>query len=86
MIWKYFNYNNKVIIQEADSLKENNYNKSWDDAISGWQEKKVKVKLLSRVRLSVTPWTVAQAPVSMEFSRQEYWSRLPFPSPEKIRC
>ena len=39
MIWKYFNYNNKVIIQEADSLKENNYNKSWDDAISGWQEK-----------------------------------------------
>ena len=38
MIWKYFNYNNKVVIQEADSLKENKYNKSWDDAISGWQE------------------------------------------------
>ena len=31
---------------------------------------------------SVTPWTIAQqAPLSMEFSRQEYWSRLPFPSP-----
>ena len=31
---------------------------------------------------SVTPWTVArQAPLSMEFSRQEYWSRLPFPPP-----
>ena len=31
---------------------------------------------------SVTPWTVAhQAPLSMEFSRQEYWSGLPFPSP-----
>ena len=31
---------------------------------------------------SVTPWTVArQAPLSMGFSRQEYWSRLPFPSP-----
>ena len=30
----------------------------------------------------VTPWTVAcQAPLSMEFSRQEYWSGLPFPSP-----
>jgi len=41
-----------------------------------------KVKLLSRVRLFATPWTVAyQAPLSMEFSRQEYWSWLPFPSP-----
>ena len=43
---------------------------------------KVKVKLLSHVRLFGTPWTVAyQAPQSMEFSRQEYWSGLPFPSP-----
>ena len=43
---------------------------------------KVKVKLLSRVRLFVTPWTVAyEVPSSMEFSRQEYWSGLPFPSP-----
>ena len=40
-----------------------------------------KVKLLSRVRLFETPWTVAhQAPPSMEFFRQEYWSGLPFPS------
>ena len=40
------------------------------------------VKSLSRVRLFVTPWTVAyQAPPSMWFSRQECWSRLPFPSP-----
>ena len=32
-----------------------------------------------------TPWTVAhQAPLSMEFSRQEYWSGLPFPSPGKL--
>ena len=38
---------------------------------------KVKVKLLSRVRLSATPWTAAyQAPLSMGFSRQEYWSRI----------
>ena len=37
---------------------------------------------LSRVRLFVAPWTVArQAPLSMEFSRQEYWSGLSFPSP-----
>ena len=46
------------------------------------------VKSLSHVRLFVTPWTVAlqapvarQAPLSMGFSRQEYWSGLPFPSP-----
>ena len=43
----------------------------------------VKVKLLSCVRLFATPWTVAyQAPPSMGFSRQEYWSGLPFPSPD----
>ena len=42
----------------------------------------VVVKSLSRVRLFATPWTVAyQAPLSMGFSRQEYWSGLPFPSP-----
>ena len=40
------------------------------------------MKSLSHVRLFATPWTVAyQAPLSMEFSRQEYWSGLPFPSP-----
>ena len=45
-------------------------------------EKKVKVKSLSHVRLFATPWTVAhQAPPPMEFSSQEYWSGLPFPSP-----
>ena len=39
-------------------------------------------KLLSLVQLFVIPWTAAyQAPLSMEFSRQEYWSGLPFPSP-----
>ena len=43
---------------------------------------KVKVKSLSRVQLFATPWTIAhQAPPSLEFSRQEYWSGLPFPSP-----
>ena len=42
---------------------------------------KVKVKSFSRVWLFATPWTVAhQAPPSMGFSRQEYWSGLPFPS------
>ena len=44
-----------------------------------------KGKLVSRVRLFATPWAVAyQAPPSMEFSRQEYWSGLPFPSPEDL--
>ena len=42
----------------------------------------MNVKLLSHVRLFATPWTIAyQAPLSMGFSRQEYWSGLPFPSP-----
>ena len=46
---------------------------------------KVKVKLLSCVRLFETPWTAAyQAPPSMGFSRQEYWSGLPLPS--QINC
>ena len=40
------------------------------------------MKLLSSVRLFATPWTVAfQAPLSMGFSKQEYWSGLPFASP-----
>ena len=44
--------------------------------------KLVKVKSLSHVQLFVTPWTIAhQAPPFMGFSRQEYWSGLPFPSP-----
>ena len=43
-----------------------------------WSE----VNLLSRVQLFATLWTVAGlAPLSMGFSRQEYWSGLPFPSP-----
>ena len=46
---------------------------------------KVKVKSLSRVRLLATPGTAAyQAPPSMGFSRQEYWSGLPLPSPDPV--
>ena len=53
-------------------------------AISFSNAWKWKVKSLSRVWPLVTPWTVAyQAPPSMRFSRQEYWSGLPFPSPVK---
>jgi len=44
-----------------------------------------EVKSLSPVQLFVTPWTVVyQAPLSMGFSRQEYWSGLPFSSPEDV--
>ena len=44
--------------------------------------KEVKVKSLSRVRPFATPWTVAyQASLPVGFSRQEYWSGVPFPSP-----
>ena len=53
-------------------------NQWWSECI--YQRK--KVKSLSCVRLFVTLWTVAhQVPLSMGFSRQEYWSGLPFPSP-----
>ena len=52
------------------------FHSSWDPSPSP------RVKSLSCVRLFATPWTVVhQAPPSMEFSRQEYWSGLPFPSP-----
>ena len=47
---------------------------------------KVKGKLRSHVRLLATPWTAAhQTPPSMGFARQEYWSGVPFPSPQGLR-
>ena len=47
---------------------------------------KVKGKSLSSVWLLATPWTAAcQAPPSMGFSRQEYWSRVPSPSPKNVQ-
>ena len=56
-----------------------------DASASGTMMVTMYVKSLSRVRLFATPWTVAyQAPQSVEFSRQEYWSGLPFPSPGDV--
>jgi len=50
-------------------------------SFSSARKGKVKVKSLSHVWLLATPWTTAyQAPLSMEFSRQEYWSGFPLPS------
>ena len=52
------------------------------ETLSVQQKGRSEVMSLSRVRLFVTPWTVAyQAPPSIVFSRQQYWSGLPFPSP-----
>ena len=49
------------------------------------ESEKVKVKLLSHVQLLATPWTAAhQAPPSMGFSRQEYWSGVPLHSPHRV--
>ena len=48
----------------------------------GTEHAAAAVPWLSRIRLFVTPWTVAnQAPLSMGFPRQEYWGGVPFPSP-----
>ena len=56
----------------------------WVAFSNAWKWK-VKVKSLSRVQFFVTPWTAAhQAPPSMGFSRQEYWSGVPLPSPELL--
>ena len=49
------------------------------------RHRKAKVKITHCVCLFATPWTIAcQASLPMELSRQEYWSGLPFPSPEDI--
>ena len=61
---------------QADALMSAPPGRPW------WEQWKVKVKLLSHVWLFATPGTVAcQAPLSMGFSRQEYQSGLPFPTP-----
>ena len=66
-------------------LREVEWDGSWEGGLRGtehmYEVKWSEVKSLSHVRLFVTPWTVAyQDPQSMGFSRQEYWSGLPFPS------
>ena len=58
------------------------YLSSWLDTINSKSLSVCEGKLLSRVRLFATPWTIAnQASPSMGFSRKEYWSGLPFPFP-----
>ena len=56
-----------------------------ENEIKKMERGEVKVKTLSRVRLFATPRTVAhQAPPSVGFSRQEYWSGVPLPSPSSF--
>ena len=56
----------------------NFYNMSYNN----WRNPACELTHFSHVQLFATPWTVAyQAPLSMGFSRKEYWSGLPFPSP-----
>ena len=65
------------LIKPTVGLETAHFVKIWDSF--------VVVQLLSHVQLFATPWTVAhQAPPSMGFSRQEYWSALPFTSPRDL--
>ena len=72
--------------KESDMTERLHFHFQTVKNLPAMQEKvKVKVKSLSCVRLFATPWTVVyQAPPSMGFSRQEYWSGLPFPSPGNL--
>ena len=55
-------------------------------SLAAQTRKKVQVKSLVHVRLFGTPWAVAyQAPPSTGFSRQEYWSEMPFPSLQTVK-
>ena len=69
-------------IIEPEAFRTVSFERGHASSLFGPLPKKVKLKLLSHVRLFATPWTVAyQAHLSMGFSRQECWSGLPFPSP-----
>ena len=83
--------NSKMIFKELSEGQTNSYNLgvNFQILLCAWpyQSKWMHVcsQSLSTVWLFVTPWTAAhQAPLSMEFSRQEYWSGLPFPSLEDL--
>ena len=74
-----------VMDMEAWRAAIHGVTKSPAEQLSEWTELMCVYYLLSHVWLSVTPWTVAcQFPLSMKFSKQEYWSWLPFPSPGDI--
>ena len=90
-VWSYLNLESILIYPFYIRLKKKKKNWAHKESVTYQGHKlanaclrflTLKVKSLSRVRLFVTPWTVAyQSSLSMGFSRQEYWSGLPFPSP-----
>ena len=72
---------NNILIKYK-GLKQYSNQLDVTDLLTTFHTKISSVQLLSHVQLFSTPWTVAcQAPLSMEFSREEYWSGLPHPSP-----
>ena len=75
-----------VLSSDSKNLATEGYLIIWNCLIAEFQIRmKVKVKSLSRARLFATPWTVAyQAPRSVGFSRQEYWSGLLRPPPADL--
>ena len=90
-VWSYLNLESILLYPFYIRLKKKKKNWAHKESVTYQGHKlanaclrflTLKVKSLSRVRLFVTPWTVAyQSSLSMGFSRQEYWSGLPFPSP-----
>ena len=80
----FISYASKIMLKIPQARLQQYMNHELPDVQAGFRKgrgKKVKVKSLSRVQFFATPWTIAyQAPPSMGFSRQEYWSGLPFPS------
>ena len=80
VIIKMLNKLERRIDEQSENIKENiRMSQNLKSTISELKNTIKKVKSLSYVRFFATPWTVAyQAPLSMGFSRQEYWSGLPF--------
>ena len=69
-------------MDKKQMLPKNNFVIHSSKSLLVIEAKKKKMKSLSRVQFFAIPWTLAyQASQSMGFSRQEYWNRLPFPSP-----
>ena len=78
-------FNHQTLVPSVPSAVSHLVSAAHTDAGFNTQINYLKVKSVSRVRLFATPWTVAyQALPSMGFSRQEYWSGLPFPSSEDL--
>ena len=68
---------------ESDTTEVTRQQQQWQ--VAGGTPPTSLMDVLSHVQLSVAPWTIAlQGPLLMEFSRQEYWSCLPFPIPGEL--